>query len=58
MGKSFYSRYLPTPSMIRVQNRISVGLEVLQFFTMRAWYFKSDNYASLWDMLTDVDRKK
>lgn len=44
--------------MIRVQNRISVGLEVLQFFTMRAWYFKSDNYASLWDMLTDVDRKK
>ncbi|XP_030557717.1 putative fatty acyl-CoA reductase CG5065 isoform X5 [Drosophila novamexicana] len=43
--------------MIRVQNRISVGLEVLQFFTMRAWYFKSDAYASLWSMLTEADRK-
>ncbi|XP_068147838.1 fatty acyl-CoA reductase 1 [Drosophila tropicalis] len=43
--------------MIRVQTRISVGLEVLQFFTMRAWYFKSDAYTSLWEMLNDKDRK-
>ncbi|KAH8261118.1 hypothetical protein KR044_003608, partial [Drosophila immigrans] len=43
--------------MIRVQNRISVGLEVLQFFTMRAWYFKSDAYASLWEMMNGTDRK-
>jgi len=44
--------------MIRVQNRISVGLEVLQFFTMRAWFFKSDAYSSLWAMLNESDRKK
>ncbi|XP_043645558.1 putative fatty acyl-CoA reductase CG5065 isoform X3 [Drosophila teissieri] len=43
--------------MIRVQNRISVGLEVLQFFTMRAWFFKSDAYSSLWAMLNEADRK-
>ncbi|XP_051862046.1 putative fatty acyl-CoA reductase CG5065 isoform X1 [Drosophila albomicans] len=43
--------------MIRVQNRISVGLEVLQFFTMRAWFFKSDAYSSLWDMMNATDRK-
>ncbi|ALC42317.1 CG30427 [Drosophila busckii] len=43
--------------MIRVQNRISVGLEVLQFFTMRAWYFTSDAYASLWSILNEADRK-
>lgn len=27
--------------MIRVQNRISQGLDVLQFFTMRQWNFKA-----------------
>jgi alcohol-forming fatty acyl-CoA reductase len=28
--------------MVRIQNRISQGLEVLQFFTMRQWMFKAE----------------
>lgn len=33
--------------MIRVQNRISQGLEVLQFFTMRNWVFLSQKFKDL-----------
>jgi alcohol-forming fatty acyl-CoA reductase len=29
--------------MVYVQKRISVGMEVIQFFTMRKWNFRSDN---------------
>lgn len=43
--------------MIRVQNKIAVGMEVLQFFTMNKWQFRSDNYASLYDNLVDKDRR-
>ncbi|XP_037955528.1 putative fatty acyl-CoA reductase CG5065 [Teleopsis dalmanni] len=43
--------------MIRVQNRVQIGLEVLQFFTMRAWDFKSTGYASLWNILSEADQK-
>ncbi|XP_017147108.1 fatty acyl-CoA reductase 1 isoform X1 [Drosophila miranda] len=43
--------------MVRLQTRIAVGLEVLQFFTMRAWFFKSDAYSSLWNIMNDEDKK-
>lgn len=43
--------------MIKLQNKISTGLEVLQFFTLHPWYFKSDNYASLWANLTPKDKE-
>lgn len=43
--------------MVRVQKRVQVGLEVLQFFTMRAWDFKSTNYDALWPQLQEADRK-
>lgn len=33
--------------MVRIQNRISQGLEVLQFFTMRQWRFKVDKAEKL-----------
>lgn len=33
--------------MIRVQNKISQGLEVLQFFTMRNWVFLSQKFKDL-----------
>lgn len=44
-------------SMIRVQKRISVGLEVLQFFTMRQWEFKEDNYRSIGNYLKGKDKE-
>lgn len=34
-------------SMVFVQKRIATGLEVLQFFTMHKWNFKSDNFNGL-----------
>jgi fatty acyl-CoA reductase len=33
--------------MVHVQKRIAVGLEVLQFFTMHHWNFKSSNFNGL-----------
>ncbi|XP_075166312.1 putative fatty acyl-CoA reductase CG5065 isoform X3 [Haematobia irritans] len=43
--------------MIRVQKKIATGLEVLQFFTLSPWCFKSPNYASLYDGLTTKDKE-
>ncbi|XP_070134941.1 putative fatty acyl-CoA reductase CG5065 isoform X2 [Drosophila bipectinata] len=43
--------------MLRVQEKISTGLGVLQFFTLNAWSFKSDNYASLWNKLNEEDKE-
>lgn len=42
--------------MIRVQNRVQIGLEVLQFFTMRAWVFKSEGFESIWNKLNEKDK--
>lgn len=35
--------------MIRVQNKIAVGMDVLKCFTMNNWDFKSDNFKNLID---------
>ncbi|XP_043645557.1 putative fatty acyl-CoA reductase CG5065 isoform X2 [Drosophila teissieri] len=42
--------------MLRVQEKISTGLGVLQFFTLNAWIFRSENYASLWNKLNEEDK--
>lgn len=44
-------------SMLRVQNRVQIGLEVLQFFTMHAWDFKSDKFAQIWNELNEKDKQ-
>lgn len=33
--------------MVFVQKKISIGMDVLAFFTMNNWNFKSDNFNSL-----------
>ncbi|XP_037902550.1 putative fatty acyl-CoA reductase CG5065 isoform X1 [Hermetia illucens] len=43
--------------MVRVQTRISTGLDVLQFFTTRAWDFKSENYEKLYTNLSEKEKK-
>lgn len=43
--------------MVRIQTRISDGLEVLQFFTTRQWDFRSENFKGLFDKLNSVDAK-
>ncbi|XP_055374528.1 uncharacterized protein LOC129607522 [Condylostylus longicornis] len=43
--------------MLRVQNRVQIGLGVLQFFSMTHWKFRSDKYDQLWKKLNDTDKK-
>ena len=44
-------------SMVRVQTRISDGLEVLQFFTMRQWNFRYDNFIGIEKYLKGKDKE-
>lgn len=34
-------------SMMKIQRRIAIGMDVLQFFSMHKWYFKQDNFHAL-----------
>ncbi|XP_062132540.1 putative fatty acyl-CoA reductase CG5065 isoform X1 [Drosophila sulfurigaster albostrigata] len=43
--------------MVRVQTKISVGLEVLQFFTTRNWDFKSSHFQQIYQEISEEDRK-
>lgn len=43
--------------MIRVQNKISVGLEVLQYFTLREWDFRNKNAIALTGALDSDDQE-
>lgn len=33
--------------MVKVQKKISQGMDALEFFTMNDWHFKSKNYIGL-----------
>ncbi|MCP6508643.1 hypothetical protein NL478_28165, partial [Klebsiella pneumoniae] len=41
--------------MVRVQKRIAVGMEVLQYFTMRSWNFNIENTKALVTDLNETD---
>lgn len=43
--------------MVRVQNKISVGLKVLQYYTTKNWIFKNDKLKSLREKLNPEDSK-
>ncbi|XP_013139988.1 PREDICTED: fatty acyl-CoA reductase 1-like [Papilio polytes] len=43
--------------MVRIQNRISQGLEVLQYFTMRPWIFPCQNFDNIQAILEGEERK-
>lgn len=43
--------------MIRVQTKISQGLELLQYFTMREWLFKNTKLVGLRESLSPYDKK-
>lgn len=44
-------------SMIRVQDRVSQGLKVLQYFTMRPWYFPCPNFDAIVEKLNEKEGK-
>lgn len=43
--------------MVYVQKRIAVGLEVVQFFTMRHWDFRSDKLGVICEKLSPSEHK-
>lgn len=43
--------------MVRVQGRISVGMDVLQYFTMRNWYFKTERAQALTADMNERDKQ-
>jgi len=43
--------------MIRIQRRISDGLEVLQYFTTREWVFYNDKIIELNSKLASIDKE-
>jgi len=43
--------------MVRIQRRISDGLEVLQYFTTREWVFYNDKIIELDNKLTSIDKE-
>lgn len=43
--------------MRRVQQKISQGLEVLTFFTMREWLFDSSKYQQVFTEMDAEDKK-
>lgn len=45
-------------SLKKVQNRVTQGLEALQYFTTRLWVFRNDNFKKLREGMSDVDKEK
>lgn len=43
--------------MVRIQDRISQGLDVLQYFTMRPWTFPCPNYDNIPKLLKEEERQ-
>lgn len=43
--------------MVRLQRKIHDGLELLQFFTVRQWIFRSSNFLNLSKEMTDEENK-
>ncbi|XP_063982150.1 putative fatty acyl-CoA reductase CG5065 isoform X1 [Diachasmimorpha longicaudata] len=43
--------------MVRIQRRISDGLEVLQYFTTRDWVFHNTNLLNLWEKMSPRDKQ-
>lgn len=43
--------------MVRIQKKISDGLEVLQYFTTREWVFHNTNLLIMWGEMSPQDKK-
>ncbi|CAH0713003.1 unnamed protein product, partial [Brenthis ino] len=43
--------------MIKIQKRVNYGLEVLQYYTTKEWYFNNEYYRSLPNMISKADNE-
>ncbi|XP_055545151.1 putative fatty acyl-CoA reductase CG5065 [Wyeomyia smithii] len=46
------------PFMVKVQKRITQGIEILQYYTTKVWVFKNDNMRAMYSRLSEEDRTK
>lgn len=54
----FFTWCFVVRSMVRIQKRIAVGMEVLQYFTTRSWDFKVENTKALISYVNADERDK
>jgi hypothetical protein len=52
-----YSIIFRCHSLVRLQDRIAVGLDVLQFFTMTNWVFNSQKFQEVYASLTPNEKE-
>uniref|UniRef100_A0A1B0GK99 Fatty acyl-CoA reductase C-terminal domain-containing protein n=2 Tax=Lutzomyia longipalpis TaxID=7200 RepID=A0A1B0GK99_LUTLO len=45
------------PFMVRVQNKVTMGLKVLQYYTTKKWDFKNTNMTKLYSSMDDRDKE-
>ncbi|RZC41503.1 fatty acyl-CoA reductase 1 [Asbolus verrucosus] len=45
------------PFLVRTQQRIQNGLEVLQYYTTRPWYFHNENLRNLCEKMSKIDKE-
>lgn len=45
-------------SLVNIQKRVSLGLNVLQYYTTRDWIFKNENFLAVHRNLSEVDKEK
>lgn len=43
--------------MIKIQKRVNYGLEVLQYYTTKEWFFKNDYFRSLPSLVSNADNE-
>lgn len=41
--------------MVKTQKRVNYGLEVLQYYTTKEWFFENDYYRSLRNQISKAD---
>uniref|UniRef100_A0A1B0BQB9 Fatty acyl-CoA reductase n=1 Tax=Glossina palpalis gambiensis TaxID=67801 RepID=A0A1B0BQB9_9MUSC len=44
------------PFLVKVQNKISTGLKLLQYYTTKDWTFKNDNFRQQYNELNRIDQ--
>jgi len=52
-----YFLFVLSSSMVRLYKQISIGLEVLQYFTTRKWIFHNNKILAMFNELSPEDKK-
>ena len=53
----FLMIFLKKTMFVKIQNKIKKSLNVLEYFTMRSWEFKNENFLTLLAEMNGIDKK-